>query len=250
MSWVRLSSVSVANNSNIVAINAGNTADVKVGDALLIDGFDLVEVEGVFANQLQLRKPWAHAAQSSAQAVVVPTFGDFNIAVKEVRKLKNDHANNYAQMESFWTELGEVTFHAADGSSFTFKTARQTADDLLDIEQRASLALMTATGLISQYDEDLGDAYRRVLDAQNAASGSAQSASRDASSAAGAAAEARSSEQKVLDALSSVENPMSRDKNLSDVSDLSAAQDNIGLTDALAISVSTTRFLLKSHPII
>ncbi|HGS4460720.1 TPA: pyocin knob domain-containing protein [Vibrio metschnikovii] len=107
MSWIQLTSVTATNNSNVIVVNTGSTVGIKVGDALLLAGFDLVEIEGVFANQLQLRKPWAHATQSSVQAVVVPTFGDFNNAVEEVRNLRKAASDTLNELYENFVEKEE-----------------------------------------------------------------------------------------------------------------------------------------------
>ncbi|WP_072669509.1 hypothetical protein [Vibrio injensis] len=107
MSWIQLTSVTATNNSNVIVVNTGSTVGIKTGDALLLAGFDLVEVEGVFANQLQLRKPWAYATQSSVQAVVVPTFGDFNNAVEEVRNLRKAASDTLNELYANFVEKEE-----------------------------------------------------------------------------------------------------------------------------------------------
>lgn len=125
MSWVQLTSVTATSGSKVVAINSSDAVGIKVGDALLIAGFDLVEIEGVFASQLQLRKPWSHATQSSVQAVVVPTFGDFNNAVAEIRKLKSNTASNLEALEAWGTQTGTVVFKGEDGEEHTARTMQQ-----------------------------------------------------------------------------------------------------------------------------
>lgn len=107
MSWIQLTSVTATNNSNVIVVNTGSTVGIKAGDALLLAGFDLVEVEGVFATQLQLRKPWAYATQSSVQAVVVPTFGDFNNAVEEVRNLRKAASDTLNELYANFVEKEE-----------------------------------------------------------------------------------------------------------------------------------------------
>ncbi|XAG86535.1 hypothetical protein MRM63_15615 [bacterium 19MO03SA05] len=125
MSWVQLTSVTATSGSKVVAINSSDAVGIKVGDALLIAGFDLIEIEGVFASQLQLRKPWSHATQSSVQAVVVPTFGDFNNAVAEIRKLKSNTASNLGALEAWGTQTGTVVFKGEDGEEHTARTLQQ-----------------------------------------------------------------------------------------------------------------------------
>ncbi|WP_243033019.1 hypothetical protein [Vibrio cincinnatiensis] len=130
MSWVQLTSVTATSGSKVVAINSSDAVGIKVGDALLIAGFDLVEIEGVFASQLQLRKPWSHATQSSVQAVVVPTFGDFNNAVAEIRKLKSNTASNLEALEAWGTQTGTVVFKGEDGEEHTARTMQQMDADV------------------------------------------------------------------------------------------------------------------------
>lgn len=130
MSWIQLTSVTATNNSNVIVVNTGSTVGIKSGDALLLAGFDLVEVEGVFATQLQLRKPWAYATQSSVQAVVVPTFGDFNNAVEEIRKLRTATTSNLEALEAWGAQMGTVTFKGDDGEERVARTLQQMDADV------------------------------------------------------------------------------------------------------------------------
>ncbi|MCG6233118.1 hypothetical protein [Vibrio furnissii] len=143
MSWTRLTSISVTNGSAIVAVNSGSTINIKVGDALLIGGFDLVEIEGVFANQLQLGSNWNHATQSNVAAAIVPTFGDFNHAVEEIRKLRQATTDNLDAMEQWWTKPeGSVVFQSYDGKQFEARSVQQMEKDVTEIEERAE-SMMT-----------------------------------------------------------------------------------------------------------
>lgn len=143
MSWTRLTSISVTNGSAIVTVNSGSTINIKVGDALLIGGFDLVEIEGVFANQLQLGSNWNHATQSNVAAAIVPTFGDFNHAVEEIRKLRQATADNLEAMEQWWTKPeGSVVFQSYDGKQFEARSVQQMEKDVAEIEERAE-SMMT-----------------------------------------------------------------------------------------------------------
>ncbi|WP_342652547.1 hypothetical protein NM449_17740 (plasmid) [Vibrio metschnikovii] len=84
MDWIYLN-VSVQNNSKVVTVHNQSTAGVRGGDGLLIPGFGLVQISGVFSGQLELKQPWTNASQQSAQAAIVPTFGDFEGAAKTMR---------------------------------------------------------------------------------------------------------------------------------------------------------------------
>ncbi|MGT0149508.1 hypothetical protein ACT691_06805 [Vibrio metschnikovii] len=66
MSWIQLTSVTATNNSNVIVVNTGSTVGIKAGDALPLAGFDLAEVEGVFATSLQLRKTMGLAQLNQA----------------------------------------------------------------------------------------------------------------------------------------------------------------------------------------
>lgn len=143
MSWTRLTSISVTNGSAIVTVNSGSTINIKVGDALLIGGFDLVEIEGVFANQLQLGSNWNHATQSNVAAAIVPTFGDFNHAVEEIRKLRQATTDNLDAMEQWCTKPeGSVVFQSYDGKQFEARSVQQMEKDVAEIEERAE-SMMT-----------------------------------------------------------------------------------------------------------
>lgn len=143
MSWTRLTSISVTNGSAIVTVNSGSTINIKVGDALLIGGFDLVEIEGVFANQLQLGSNWNHATQFNVAAAIVPTFGDFNHAVEEIRKLRQATTDNLDAMEQWCTKPeGSVVFQSYDGKQFEARSVQQMEKDVAEIEERAE-SMMT-----------------------------------------------------------------------------------------------------------
>ncbi len=149
MSWTRLTSISVTNGSAIVTVNSGSTINIKVGDALLIGGFDLVEIEGVFANQLQLGSNWNHATQSNVAAAIVPTFGDFNHAVEEIRKLRQATTDNLEAMEQWWTKPeGSVVFQSYDGQQFEARSVQQMEKDVseLEAETRELMGELAAVG--------------------------------------------------------------------------------------------------------
>ncbi|MGU3163602.1 hypothetical protein [Vibrio cholerae] len=169
MTWSRIASVNVTEGSKIVTVSSGTTLAINQGDALSLAGFDLAEIEGVFAEQLLLAKPWASASLSDVPAVIVPTFGNFNDAVREIRMLREATVNNYSEMERFWTEPGEVTFKSYNAQEFTFKTAKQTITDLAAVESQMSEAAESAISLVNQYSAQLGDAYQRVLAARDEA---------------------------------------------------------------------------------
>ncbi len=148
MSWIKLTSVTATNGSNIVAVVTGDTTNVKVGDALLLAGFDVVEIEGVFANQLQLRSAWTGATQTAVAANIVPTFGDFNNAVEEIRNLRIVTNDNMEAMELWWTQAeGTVTFSGYDGAEHTVRTAQQMDADVAakEAEVDATLAAIDSS---------------------------------------------------------------------------------------------------------
>ncbi|EKA7356428.1 hypothetical protein OL322_003957 [Vibrio vulnificus] len=191
--WTLLK-VRLTNDSDIVAVEAGTTVSVSPGDALM-SSLGLVEILEKHANQLVLRSPWVGATQSE-ECKVLPTWGNFNQAVREIRLLREATTNNYGEMEAFWTRLGEVTFKSYSDEEFTFKTARQTITDLAVVEQQMNDAAEQALALVTQYDAQLGEAYLRVLAARDA---SEQSANNAAHSFQGASEKA---EQTAQDALS------------------------------------------------
>lgn len=136
MSWTRLTSITANNGSNIITVNSGSTTNIKVGDALLVEGFDLVEIEGVFASQLQTKATWKAPTQSNVSAAVVPTFGDFNNAVEEIRKLRQVTTDNLDAMEKWWTQSnGTVTFQSYNGDTFEVRTAQEMDSSVKQIEE-------------------------------------------------------------------------------------------------------------------
>lgn len=138
MSWTRLTSITANNGSNIITVNSGSTTNIKVGDALLVEGFDLVEIEGVFASQLQTKTTWKAPTQSNVSAAVVPTFGDFNNAVEEIRKLRQVTTDNLDAMEKWGTQSnGTVTFQSYNGDTVEVRTAQEMDSSVKQIEQVA-----------------------------------------------------------------------------------------------------------------
>ncbi|WP_158133659.1 hypothetical protein [Vibrio navarrensis] len=146
MSWITLTSVTATNGQKTVAVNSGSTATIKIGDALKIGAFDIYEIEGVFANQLALRDAWAHATQTNAKAVVVPTFGDFNAAVTAMRDLTDVAINNLSVIEDWGTKSGNVTFQGKDGQSYDARTMQQMDADVADLEAQASNLIINVSG--------------------------------------------------------------------------------------------------------
>ncbi|MBE4620983.1 hypothetical protein [Vibrio navarrensis] len=146
MSWITLTSVTATNGQKTVAVNSGSTATIKIGDALKIGAFDIYEIEGVFANQLTLRDAWAHATQTNAKAVVVPTFGDFNAAVTAMRDLTDVAINNLSAIEDWGTKSGNVTFQGKDGQSHDARTMQQMDADVADLEAQASNLIINVSG--------------------------------------------------------------------------------------------------------
>ncbi|EPR4994873.1 hypothetical protein ACU6DI_003963 [Vibrio navarrensis] len=146
MSWITLTSVTATNGQKTVAVNSGSTATIKIGDALKIGAFDIYEIEGVFANQLTLRDAWAHATQTNAKAVVVPTFGDFNAAVTAMRDLTDVAVNNLSVIEDWGTKSGNVTFQGKDGQSYDARTMQQMDADVAELEAQASNLIINVSG--------------------------------------------------------------------------------------------------------
>ncbi|CCN69795.1 hypothetical protein [Vibrio nigripulchritudo] len=131
MSWVNLSSVSVTNNSKVVSINDGlSSAGIRPGDGIQIKGFELYEVDGVFAHQLTLKTAWSNPSQTNAVAVIVPTFGDFNQAVEQIRNIASVTQGNMAEMEKWWTEESDITFKDYEGRLHTVRSAKKMDKDV------------------------------------------------------------------------------------------------------------------------
>ncbi|NAW78367.1 hypothetical protein CAG61_08300 [Vibrio sp. V34_P3A8T189] len=134
MDWIYLN-VSVQNNSKVVTVHNQSTAGVRGGDGLLIPGFGLVQISGVFSGQLELKQPWTNASQQSAQAAIVPTFGDFEGAAKTMRDFTQTTQANFAEMEKWWTQTGTVKFKGQNNVEHTVRTAKQMDADVKAIEQ-------------------------------------------------------------------------------------------------------------------
>ena len=301
--WTSLK-IKLSKDSRIVSITSGSTSNIKPSDALLLSTNWLIEIAEVHAKEIVLREPW-RSSNETVDAKVIPTSGDFNQAVREIRLLREVTADNYSAMESFWTKLGSVTFKSYEDEQFTFKTARQLTENLSATEREMSEATDKAKKLVNDYDENLGQSYQRVMSAAQSAESHAQSAARDNQQAASSAKSARElssaaeshaqsaardkqqaassaqsaresssvaeshaqsaardkqqaessaaaaaeSEASTAAALSSVKNPLDKTRNLADLSDLAAAQANIGITNALALSVSQVRLNIRYHPI-
>ncbi|EKO3875072.1 hypothetical protein P0F19_000228 [Vibrio metschnikovii] len=129
MDWIYLN-VSVQGNSKVVTVHNQSTAGVRAGDGLLIPGFGLVQISGVFSGQLELKLPWTNASQQSAQAAIVPTFGDFEGAAKTMRDFTQTTQANFAEMEKWWTQTGTVKFKGQNNVEHTVRTAKQMDADV------------------------------------------------------------------------------------------------------------------------
>lgn len=129
MDWIYLN-VSVQNNSKVVTVHNQSTAGVRGGDGLLIPGFGLVQISGVFSGQLELKQPWTNASQQSAQAAIVPTFGDFEGAAKTMRDFTQTTQANFAEMEKWWTQTGTVKFKGQNNVEHKVRTAKQMDADV------------------------------------------------------------------------------------------------------------------------
>jgi hypothetical protein len=125
MTWTILNSVTLTSGSKVVAVSSGLTTNIKVGDALILEDFSLVEIAGVFSGQLELKDNWTDATRTNVKAKVVPTFGDFNDAVEKIRQLTQSTINNYEAMEEWWTQEGSVTFVDYEGNEHTVLTAKE-----------------------------------------------------------------------------------------------------------------------------
>ncbi|WP_052501278.1 hypothetical protein [Vibrio fluvialis] len=134
MGWIYLPSVSIQNGSNIVTVNNTATDSIKPGDGLLIGAYDLVEIIEVSIGQLKLKKNWSSASQSNAESAVVPTFGDFNAATAALRQATTITQGNFAEMEKWWTQIGQVTFKAYNNTEHTVRTAKQMEQDVSKLE--------------------------------------------------------------------------------------------------------------------
>ncbi len=141
MSWIKLTSVTATNGSNIVAVTSGSTAGINVGDGLQIGAFELCEIVAVYASQLQLRDNWGNATQTSAAAIVVPTFGDFNSAVTAMRDLTDVAVSNLSVIEDWGTKTGNVSFTGQDGNTYSARTLAQMDADVGDVEADAQVKI-------------------------------------------------------------------------------------------------------------
>lgn len=146
MGWIYLPSVTVQNGSNIVTVSASATDSIKPGDGLLIGAYDLVEIIEVSIGQLKLKKNWSSASQSNAEAAVVPTFGDFNAATAALRQATTITQGNFAEMEKWWTETGQVTFKAYNNTEHTVRTAKQMEQDISALEDQANVLIAEVAG--------------------------------------------------------------------------------------------------------
>ncbi|WP_200796987.1 hypothetical protein, partial [Vibrio quintilis] len=174
--WKQLS-IKATENSNIIEVT-GDTSGIEKGSALYFDNH-LYEITATYFEKIQLRTT---ADQTiTAEALVIPTSASFEEAAKRIRELSETTVANYSTLETFWTALGTVTFKAYDGQTFTVKTARQMVADVDDVEQKVLAAAEKATALIHDYDEQLGEAYQRVIAARDHAESSADTATEQAS---------------------------------------------------------------------
>ncbi|KGK18328.1 hypothetical protein [Vibrio navarrensis] len=142
MDWIYLS-VSVQSNSKVVTVHNQSTSGVRAGDGLLIPGFGLVQVSGVFSGQLELKLPWASASQQNAQAAIVPTFGDFDGAAKTMRDFTQTTQANFAEMEKWWTQTGTVKFKGQDNTEHTVRTAKQMDVDVASMISSANQSVQS-----------------------------------------------------------------------------------------------------------
>lgn len=128
--WFTATSVTVANNSNVVKINSNESvANIKPGDALIIGSFNPVEILKAYASDqgsfIQLVQTWANATQSQVPALVLPTRSALNEAISALNganKLVND---NYQAILDWQTKMGSVTFKDLDDNTHVVKTLNQ-----------------------------------------------------------------------------------------------------------------------------
>ncbi|MCG6216229.1 hypothetical protein [Vibrio furnissii] len=162
MGWIYLPSVSIQNGSNIVTVNNTATDSIKPGDGLLIGSYDLVEIIEVSIGQLKLKKNWSSANQSNAEAAVVPTFGDFNAATAALRQATTITQGNFAEMEKWWTQLGQVTFKAYNNTVHTVRTAKQMEQDVsaLEVQANALIAEIAGAGYARSESDMMADRER------------------------------------------------------------------------------------------
>ncbi|HFQ5291526.1 TPA: hypothetical protein ACGUXT_000706 [Vibrio vulnificus] len=139
MAWINLPSISVTNGSEIVAVNDGTvTKNIKIGDALVINNYQPVEIFGVFADQLVLRGPWQNSNVNNASAVVMPTFGDFNAATQALRQAVVTTQGNFAELEKWFTQFGTIHFKGLDGSLHSARSFKQMDSDVEELEAKAN----------------------------------------------------------------------------------------------------------------
>lgn len=183
MTWLKIPAVTLVGASKVVAVPDVDTSLIAPGDALVVEGVsELLEIEAVFAHQITLVKPWTGESIELA-ACVVPTAADFRKAAEILRKHSQVTTGNLQSLEDYWTKLGTVTFTGRDGTVHQARTLKQVDVDVKEIEDRLGDAAELGAQLVEDYDEQLGEAYQRVLAAQQSAQQAAVAASENAQTA-------------------------------------------------------------------
>ncbi|MCE2597193.1 hypothetical protein K6Y31_20680 [Motilimonas cestriensis] len=99
--WFSFTSAAVTSGAKEVTVTGADAYAIRGHDALLISGFPPVEIAAaVNANTLVLRQPWPYDT-ATAEASVLPTFGDFNNAIANVKNV-GDFANKFLMQLHHW----------------------------------------------------------------------------------------------------------------------------------------------------
>ncbi|MDQ2107596.1 MULTISPECIES: hypothetical protein [unclassified Vibrio] len=121
--WTR-AKIKLEKDNRVAIIISGSTSKIKPFDALLLRANQLIEIAEVHAQEIVLREPWPSPSET-LDAKVIPTSGDFNQAVREIRLLRENTANNISALEAWGTQTGTVTFKGEDGEEHTARTLQQ-----------------------------------------------------------------------------------------------------------------------------
>lgn len=93
MTWFTATSVTIANGSTIVSVNAGDDIEIaQVAGGLIIGQNPPVEIkrtylDGLGDKKIELRSAWTYASQTAQPAVAFPTDADLAEATKVLRQL-------------------------------------------------------------------------------------------------------------------------------------------------------------------
>lgn len=135
MLWFRANSVSVTSLGTLVAVNSAEAIDnIRRGDALVISGYDPVEIKEarVSGNQvlIELMYNWPHGAVNNKTAQVMPTFGDFNALARNYFEYRQIVNNNFSALYKWGTEMGTVIFKDNAGGEHEARTLKQMDADV------------------------------------------------------------------------------------------------------------------------